>query len=174
MCPQLTADEAFSFFSEAYKYTPHTFLRPEWMLAPNLPDFELETDEIEVQAVIKYCKSRSSPSPINRIPYQVFKRCPALQPALLDLFNICWANSTVRSTWKTAGIKLLGKSSAIEDPFTPSNFRPIAITSCIGKLFTSVLKNRWLDYMLSNGVKAFMTATPGMCITSHHVGFYPQ
>jgi len=73
---------------------------------------------------------------------------------------------------ETTGIKLLGKSSAIDNPSTPSNFRPIALTSCIGKIFTSIVKSRWLDYMLENGYldpriqKAFMTATPGC--TEHH------
>jgi len=52
---------------------------------------------------------------------------------------------------ETTGIKLLGKRSAIDNPSTPSNFRPIALTSCIGKLFTSIVKSRWLNYMLENG-----------------------
>ena len=62
---------------------------------------------------------------------------------------------------------LIGKSAATKDATTPSNFRPIALTSCTGKLFTTILKNRWLEHMLDNGYlnrsiqKAFMTATPG-------------
>lgn len=76
--------------------------------------------------------------------------------------------------WKLAAIKLVGKSSAVEDPTTPANFHPIALTSCVGKLFTTILKNRWLNYMTSNAYlsnaylsssvqKAFMKATPS-CI----------
>ena len=175
VCPQFTADEAFSFYSETCKSTSHTFHKPRWMPAPYLPDFELETGEIlqeEVRAVIKHCKSGSPPSPIDQIPYQVFKRCPALQLALLGLFNTCWANSTVPSAWKTAGIRLL----AIEDPFTPSNFRPIALTSCIGKLFTSILKNRWFDYMVlgPNSSESLYDSYPLIYRTSHQVGFHPQ
>ena len=42
-------------------------------------------------------------------------------------------------------------------------------TSCVGKLFTTILRNCWLSYMTTNGYldssvqKAFMKATPG-CI----------
>ena len=74
--------------------------------------------------------------------------------------------------WKLAAIKLIGKEAAEKDPSQPANFRPIALTSCVGKLFTSTLKNRWLEYMLGNKYldrsiqKSFMTATPGC--TEHH------
>ena len=103
----------------------------------------------------------------DQIPYQVFKRCPSLTHALLSLFQCCWSTSTIPTSWKLAGIKLIGKSSALDDPREPSNFRPIALTSCVGKLFTTILKNRWLEFMLSNKYldrsvqKPFMTATPG-------------
>ena len=59
------------------------------------------------------------------------------------------------------------EDAALDDPREPSHFRPIALISCVGKLFTTILKNRWLEFMLSNKYldrsvqKAFMTATPG-------------
>ena len=80
--------------------------------------------------------------------------------------------STVPSQWKTASVKLIGKQAAQDDPTLPSNFRPIALTSCVGKLFTTILCRRWLSFMLSNkyldkGIqKAFMPRTPG-CIEHH-------
>ena len=62
---------------------------------------------------------------------------------------------------------LISKAAAKEDPDTPSNLRPIALTSCVGKLFTTILKNRWLSFMVSNGYldtfvqKAFIPGIPG-------------
>ena len=117
-------------------------------------------------------KSSSSPSLFDWITYLIFKRCAALSKALCDLFNSCWTLSAIPSQWKLAAIKLIGKSSAEEDSTSPSNFRPIALTSCIGKLFTTILCNRWLSYMTSNGYldpsiqKAFMPTTPG-CVEHH-------
>ena len=84
-----------------------------------------------------------------------------------------WQTSTVPQAWKTATIRLIAKGSAKDDPSSPSNFRPMALTSCIGKIFTSILKSRWFTYMLENEYlnlsiqKAFMRATPGC--TEHHL-----
>ena len=69
--------------------------------------------------------------------------------------------------WKEGVIRLIPKASARENPTDPGNFRPIALTSCVGKLFTSLLKNRWLKFMISNGYldtsvqKAFIPGVPG-------------
>ena len=112
-------------------------------------------------------KSVSAPSPFNRIGYVVFKKCPTLCPALLDIFNLCWAHSIAPHQWKTAAIKLIAKASATEDGTNPGNFRPIALTPCIGKIFTTLLRNRWLKFMLVNKFfdpslqKAFKSTIPG-------------
>ena len=168
--PQFSGEQAHDFFSTTYQSQPRDFQIPPWMPVPHAPPEEFDTDPIsvlEIQAAIKRTKSSSTPSPFDKIPYQVFKKCPSLTDALQDLFQCCWSSSTVPASWKYAGIKLIGKTSALDNPSEPSNFRPIALTSCVGKLFTTVLKNRWLRYMLSNKYldrsvqKAFMTATPG-------------
>ena len=70
-------------------------------------------------------------------------------------------------------IKLIGKATAEEEPSTPSNFHQIALTSCVGKLFTTILRNRWLHYMTAHKYidvsvqKAFLLTTPGC--TEHHL-----
>ena len=139
---------------------------------PQAPTEELPCDEInagELLAAIKHTKSTSSPSPFDQIPYTVFKQCRSLGKALLNLFNCCWSQAVIHPEWKLAAIKLVGKGSAIEDPTTPASFCPIELTTCVGKLLITILKNRWLNYMTRNGSlsssiqKAFMKATPG-CI----------
>ena len=173
--PSFTEAQASSYFREIYHAGPRNFDRPDWLPAANPPEVELDCEEFvleEVKIAIKRSKSSSTPSPIDQISYQVFKRCPSLSAALLNLFNLCWLQASVPSQWKVAAIKLIGKSSAAEDPTSPINFRPIALTPCIGKLFTTILRNRWLSYMTSNKYinrdvqKAFMKATPGC--TEHH------
>ena len=175
--PQFGEDEALRYFQSVYQSTPKSFETPQWMPPSKPPpeEFEFDTEPIsmeEIERAIKNSRSSSSPSPLDQIPYVIFKKCPALSLALHSLFNGCWSSSTIPTCWKTATIKLLGKSSAKDDPTSPANFRPIALTSCIGKLFTTIMKNRWLEFMTSNEYldsniqKAFMTAVPGC--TEHH------
>ena len=100
-------------------------------------------------------------------------KIPSLLPALHHLFIICWLSQTVPSAREVTVIKLIGKKCAKEDPSLPSNFRPIALTSCVGKIYTSLLKNRWMAYMLDNKYlntavqKAFVDGIPGC--TEHHL-----
>ena len=169
--PQFTEDQAVEFFTSTYKSQPQVFEKPTWMPSPDPPTTPFDDSPIsltEIQATVKRSNSSSSPSSFDQITYRIFKRCPSLCRALLDLFQQCWCTSSVPDSWKHAAIKLIGKSPAIEHPDVPSNFRPIALTSCVGKLFTTILKNRWSNFMLENKYldkvqKAFMTATPG-CI----------
>jgi hypothetical protein len=167
---------AAKFFSEVYHSGPRNFVQPEWMPSPSPPETELDCSpfsESEVAQVIKRMKPQSAPSPFDWIGYAIFKKCPSLLPVLVQLFNICWSQSIIPSEWKCAAIKLIPKGSATEDATNPANFRPIALTPCISKLFTTLLRNRWLRYMVSNKYldpslqKAFMPTVPGC--TEHHL-----
>ena len=74
--------------------------------------------------------------------------------------------------WQMTVIKLISKPSAKSDSDNPSNFRPIALTFCIGKVFTALLKDRLLGYAVHNAYmdtsiqKAFVDDIPG-CLENH-------
>ena len=149
------------------------------MPQPHQPTVEMDTNPFtpekveEVEAVISRTRSDSTPSPLDQVPYTVLKRCPSLMPTLLHLYNTCWSNQVAPQAWKVGTIQLFGKSKAEEDPSQPSHFRPIALTPCIGKVFSSLLKQRWLSYMQGNGYldtstqKAFVDGISGC--TEHHL-----
>ena len=137
--PTFAEAEMQEFFATAFKSTPREFQQPAWMPKPKEPQVPFVADEItleEIDAVIKRSKATSTPSPLDQIPYSVFKHCPSLKHALHAIFNKCWSTATIPQKWKQGCLKLLGKKSAEDDPNSPSNFRPITLTSCVGKLFT--------------------------------------
>ena len=173
--PSFSAATAFSHFSESYGSSHPSFSKPDWLPSPVPPLVPFESDDFcleELRHVVNRSKAKSTPSPLDQVSYQIFKRCPSLVAALLDLFNCCWRASVVPAAWKMAVIKLLGKSSAAQDPSLPAKFRPIALTSCVGKLFSSLLRHRWLSFMVDNKYldatcqKAFMPGIPG-CVEHH-------
>ena len=134
-------------------------------------DVSVFTEE-ELSSIIFRLNSSSCPSPMDQIPYLVLKKCPSLTPALLHVFNSCWSVKRVLAAWKVGVLRLIGKKQAVEDPSNPKNFRPIALTSCIGKVFTSLLKQHWMAYMRTNNYlntavqKAFVDGVPG-CTERH-------
>ena len=136
--PSFGDEAATSFFSGVYHSDPRNFVQPEWMPTPSPPEVELDCSQFsvsELARVIKRMKAKSAPSPFDRVGYIIFKRCPSLLLALVKLFNTCWAQSTIPGEWKCAAIKLIPKNSASEDNTNPGNFRPIALTPCVGKLY---------------------------------------
>ena len=89
------------------------------MPTPQPPTEEFYCEEIateEVQFATKHMKIASTPSLFDQVSYMIFKRCPSLRMALVDLFKYCLAQSEISSQWKIAAIKLIGKSSAADDP----------------------------------------------------------
>ena len=123
--------------------------------------------------MIKKSRSSSAPSPLDRISYSIMKRCPSLHPALLDLFKRVIMEGTVPSAWRVAVGKLIPKDAAKEDPLSPGNFRPIALTPSISKLLSGILKNRWLRHVCANKYfnpnlqTAFLPTILG--VTEHHM-----
>ena len=173
--PAFDEQMAQEFFTDIYRSNNAVFQHPNWLPHPATPSHPFEEGPItseELDRVLGKVRQRASPSPLDQVSYSVLRRCPSLQPALLHIFNICWAQQLVPRSWKEEVIRLIPKSAAEEPPDLPSNFRPIALTSCVGKLFTSILKNRWLSFLVTNSYldtrvqKAFLPGVPG-CVEDY-------
>ena len=173
--PAFSPLEAHNFFTDQYSAQPHDYSSPVWMPSPPSPQHTMSSvvpvSQEELVAAIKRSRSASASSPLDQIPYQVFKKCSSLVPALLDLFNTILTEGVIPTSWKVAVFRLIGKSAASEDPHCPQNFRPIALTPAISKLLSGILKDRWLNHMVANVYldpavqKAFLPTIPG--VTEH-------
>ena len=70
-------------------------------------------------------------------------------PFLTALFTKIYATSSFPAPWKKAYITTLYKKGAKNDP---ANYRPISITNCFGKVFTSVLNVRLMSFMVDKNI----------------------
>ena len=69
-----------------------------------------------------------------------------LMPVYLKLFNTVLKSNVMSQTWCNGIITPIFKSGAESDP---SNYRGICNSSCLGKLFCSILNQRLLDHVKS-------------------------
>lgn len=90
-------------------------------------------------------KSRRDTTPgLDNIPYMLIKKLHnKAQTVLVNIFNRLWECNIVPQSWKTqCVIPILKPNKPIN---IASSYRPISLSSCLGKLFENMLKLR-LDY----------------------------
>lgn len=67
---------------------------------------------------------------------------------ILKLFNLIWEKGKIPSAWKQAVIVPILKPG--KDPSDPASYRPIALTSQLGKTIERMVTQRLTHYMESN------------------------
>ena len=118
----LDVNHVATYFTESCSAIECDFQRPAVLPEASVPTVPLNEETIslkEVQQSVMKSRMSSSPSPVDQIPYIVFKKCPCLHAALLNFFEECWRSDCVPKLWKIGVVKLLPKTTACEDPENP-------------------------------------------------------
>ena len=85
----------------------------------------------------------------DEIHYQILKHLPdASLLLLLNIFNKIWLSSDFPSDWRKAIVIPIPKPG--KDPTNPTNYRPIALTSCICKTMERMINRRLVWYLESH------------------------
>ena len=87
----------------------------------------------------------TAPGP-DEIHYQFLKHLP--EPSLkvlLKIFNVLWETGTFPEIWRKAIVIPIPKPG--KDGSDPSNYRPIALTSCICKTMERMINNRLVWFL---------------------------
>ena len=85
------------------------------------------------------------------IHYQLLKHLPeSVLQTLLDLVNEIWETGDLSSIWKLANVIPIPKPG--KDHSEPSNYRPIALTSCMCKAMERMINARLVWFLESNGL----------------------
>ena len=92
----------------------------------------------------------SSPGP-DDIHYQLLKHLPSSSLSiLLEIYNSIWATGNIPKSWKEATIIPIPKPD--KDHTDPSNYRPIALTSCVCKTMERMINDRLTWFLESNNI----------------------
>ena len=112
------------------------------------PDDDVMTEnftEKELEEAIKCLKKEKSPGPdgiTNEILQHMGKSAKNI---LLKIFNASWVNSSVPQSWRDATMIPIHKKG--KDKSKPDSYRPISLTSCVGKLMERMINTRLTWYL---------------------------
>ena len=110
-------------------------------------ELDMPIKDSEISKVLAKLKTSKSPG-MDNISNNMLKQGQSiLIPSLRKLYNTCLASGRYPKSWAAGFITTIHKSNNITDP---NNYRGITVTSAIGKVFNSVLNNRFDDYLLKN------------------------
>ena len=115
-------------------------------------EFNILTDtpfsEEEVLIAVKRLKRHKAPGPDGLPPvvFKLFNNC--LISHLTTLFNSILSTETFPEAWSLGAIKPIYKKG---DKSIPSNYRGITLLNVMGKIFTSIIRDRISNWAESNG-----------------------
>ena len=174
--PQFPVEVANRYYPEKYQVPVRLQQGPlSWF--PYLPEdkfghaFDMSpiTPSL-VRKVLSSKKATSAPGP-DELMYGVLLRLPSTHSFLATLFSrLLLDDPDPTAEWCQSEIKLIYKDGDKNDP---ANFRPISLTSCVGKIYHQILADRMALYLSSNGLidttvqKAFMRGISGC--TDHNL-----
>ena len=108
--------------------------------------FEEALTLTELNRAMKKLKSHKAPGPDKIHNEMLTNLGPKGKNVILQLINRTWDKSEIPKTWRNATIiPILKKGKPAEDV---KSYRPISLTSCIGKLAERMINNRlywWLE-----------------------------
>ena len=117
-----------------------TYLSQYSNVESSFPEIDLD----ELKKTIKKVKKDSSPGPDN-ISYNLIKNLPeSFLKKILNFFNLCLSTSKLPKQWKISNITMIPKKKISKDP---SKYRPISVTSCLGKILERIIRNRLYKYL---------------------------
>lgn len=122
---------------------------PDKILAPERSSW-VPINEVEISSALVNKNNKSSPGS-DDISYLVLKKLPgSALKSLCKLFNNILGGESLPSSWKTSIIIPIPKPG--KNLNSPSGFRPIALSSCVGKTLETIVKNR-LEWFLESSSK---------------------
>ena len=111
------------------------------------PDADLSSDFTlaELQLALRRLHPRKACGPDGIYNEFLTHATPALHSILLRIANAVWKTGDFPRSFLTATIIPLLKPK--KDPTSPKSFRPVALTSCLGKLVESMAAYRLTDFL---------------------------
>ena len=110
---------------------------------------ELIITEEMVLNVLKKLNMNKSAGPDNISPRLLKKCCKSLVRPLTIIFNKSLQTGDVPTAWKEANVTPLFKKG---DKTNPLNYRPVSLTSVVGKVFETIIRDALVKHATENAI----------------------
>ena len=152
------------------KATPNLDLRDKTQkLLENIPD-NILNDSIQENEIIKAISNLKNKKAqgLDKIRNEMLRYSQhILLPCLVKVFNIILQSGSYPDMWAHGYISPIFKTG---NPFVKDNYRGITITSCLGKLFNSVLNSRLNRFLeVNDTIPEAQIAYRSNCRPSDHL-----
>ena len=147
--PTFSQEEGEAYFQTLYhdECRSEDFSPLEGMERPPPPTYPFFKEPPTFREVKRHTRSkRGNACPgLNTLPYLIYKKCDSILRTAHQIFLKIFRDKDIPRDWAIAFVVLLQKLKDVLDQ--PSEFRPIAITNTLGKIFSplflSGFRNSW-------------------------------
>ena len=116
----------------------------------NIPIFNQPFTHQELQNAISKLKPRKSPGP-DKVHNEMLQNLgPLGKEHLLNFINETWERGFLPKAWKNATITPILKKD--KDPKETKSYRPISLTSCVGKVAERMINRRLYWWLEDSGI----------------------
>ena len=106
--------------------------------------------EQELEDGLKQLKKCKAPGP-DEITNELLQNLgPQAKSVLLNIYNASWKNASVPQAWREATMIPIHKKG--KDKAKADSYRPISLTSCVGKLMERLINTRMMWYLEKENV----------------------
>ena len=109
----------------------------------------VQCTEADVLSRLDHLNANKSPGPDEFLPRVMKEVSTQVAPHLTAIFNNSLETGEVPSDWKEANVTPIFKKG---DRKLPGNYRPISLTSVVGKVLEGIIADRILDHLESNNL----------------------
>ena len=144
---QIDKQQIEDFYTEAMSRRP---IDPSLYDLQHPPRPEVDLSPFTEDQVLKKLRKAENSAPGNdRLTFRHWQRVDPEAKALTQIFNTCLKYQKIPSAWKKSQTILIYKKGNCDDP---ANWRPIAITRTIYRLYTALLADRLTAWIIKNDV----------------------
>ena len=136
------------YSSQFQKFKRTTESKPLKFQSNNTENYNLPFSMWELKQALQ--KSNNSAAGPDEVHYNLLTHLPeSVLSVVLKVYNSIWESETFPPSWREAVVVPIAKAG--KDPKNPTNYRPIALTSCLCKTMERMVNARLMWCLESEG-----------------------